>query len=136
MHIAWLAIVSAAFVACGGTRDEDAACTCTPGNVAHARSLGESAPMTGQSLLGALRKHKQDVSLGKNARDIKVADDQLRFAIIDFCQPCASWVADRMSMEDMFPLARLDDATSAVCMGLVLRDGTTVYGDDRPRACR
>ena len=39
-------------------------------------------------------------------------------------------------MEDMFPLARLDDAASAVCLGLVLYDGTTVYGNARPPACR
>ena len=39
-------------------------------------------------------------------------------------------------LEEMFPLDRLDDAAGAVCMGLVLRDGTTVYGGTRPRACR
>lgn len=90
--------------------------------------------MTGESLVAALHRHRRDVALGKPARDIKLIDDQLRFAIIDFCQPCGGWVDDRMTMEAMFPLDRLDDATSAVCMGLVLRDGATVYGSARP--CR
>ncbi len=116
--------------------DEPATCACVPNNVGRAKTAGEAAPMTGESLLAALRRHKQDVGLGKNARDIKIVDDELRFRIIDFCQPCASWVDDRMTMEQMFPLDRLDDARSAVCMGLVLRDGMTIYGDTRPRACQ
>ena len=109
------------------------ACACTPGNTAHIRS-GAAPAITGESLVAALRRHRQDVTLGRPPRDIKLTDDQLRFAIIDFCQPCGGWVDDRMTMEAMFPLDRLDDATSAVCMGLVLRDGTTVYGSARP--CR
>lgn len=92
--------------------------------------------MDGVSLLARLRRHKTDVSLGKNARDIKVIDDQLRFAIVDFCQPCPHWVGDRLTIEEMFPLGRLDEATRGVCMGLVLRDGTTVHGEARPSACR
>lgn len=110
------------------------ACTCTPGNVGRIKAPGDSRPLDGPALVAALRRHAQDVRLGKNPRDIKVVDDQLRFAIIDFCSPCGSWVADRMTMEQLFPLDRLDDATSAVCMGLVLRDGTTVYGSAKP--CR
>lgn len=92
--------------------------------------------MDGISLLARLRRHKSDVALGKNPRDIKVVDDQLRFAIIDFCQPCAHWVEERLTVEEMFPLDRLDDATRGVCMGLVLRDGTTAWGEARPPACR
>ena len=92
--------------------------------------------MDGVSLVARLRRHRSDVALGRNPRDIKVVDDQLRVAIVDFCQPCAHWVADRLTIEEMFPLERLDEATRGVCMGLVLRDGTTVYGEARPRACR
>ena len=110
-------------------------CTCTPDNVGKVKGR-DDAPMTGESLLAALRRHKQDVALKRTPRDIKIADDELRFRILDFCQPCSDWVQDRMSMEEMFPLDRLDDATRAVCMGLVLRDGTTVYGSTRPAACR
>jgi hypothetical protein len=114
-----------ALVACKSPEPEP--CTCTPGNVSHIK-------MDGPAIVAALRKHKLDVAAHKNPRDIKVADDQLRFAVLDLCQPCGDWVADRLTMEEMFPLARLDDATGAVCMGLVLRDGTTVYGD--ARTCR
>lgn len=121
---------------CEAPAPREEACTCTPSNVGRIKGLREDAPMTGVSLLGRLRRHASDVALGKNARDIKVIDDQLRFAIIDFCQPCAAWVGDRLTIEQMFPVAHLDDAASAVCMGLILRDGTTVYGDARPRACR
>ncbi|MBA3451632.1 MAG: hypothetical protein H0T42_00890 [Deltaproteobacteria bacterium] len=88
------------------------------------------------SLLTRLRRHRDDVAHGKNPRDIKVIDDQLRFAIIDFCQPCAHWVTDRLTVEEMFPIGRLDEAVRGVCMGLVLRDGATVYGDARPSSCR
>ena len=97
---------------------------------------GQAEPLDGPALVAALRRHVRDVRLGKEARDIKVLDDELRFAIIDFCSPCGGWVADRMTIEEMFALERLDDAQSAVCMGLVLRDGTTVYGSTRPAACR
>lgn len=107
-----------------------------PGNVSRIVSAHATAPMDGAAVVAALRRHKSDVALGKEARAIKIADDQLRFALIDFCQPCGHWVHDRMTMEEMFPLDRLDHATSAVCMGLVLRDGTTVYGETRPAACR
>jgi hypothetical protein len=111
-------------------------CTCTPGNVSQIKAPFAPDGMDGPALLAALRRHATDVRLGKNPRDIKVLDDELRFAIIDFCQPCGSWVGDRLTMEEMFPLDRLDDAASAVCMGLVLRDQTTVYGKSRPKNCR
>ena len=47
-----------------------------------------------------------------------------------------TFVRTKLAMEQLFPLARLDDAVSAVCMGLVLRDGSTAYGDARPINCR
>ena len=122
--------------ACREPPADDGVCTCTPGNVSRIKARHETAPMDGVSLLAALRRHQTDVRLGKNARDIKIVDDELRFSIIDFCQPCGQWVDDRMRMEDMFPLDRIDQATRAICMGLVLRDGTIAYGDTRPRACR
>jgi len=129
----WIAII--ALVSCSKPAD-DGPCTCTPGNAGHAKAIGESGPMTGESLVAALRRHRQEVAANLTPRDIKVHDDELRFQIIDFCQPCADWVTDRLTMEEMFPLERLDDARSAVCMGLVLRDGTTVYGSARPRSCQ
>ncbi len=130
----WIAIVVLA--ACGSKSADDGPCTCTPANVGHAKAIGEAGPMTGESLLAALRRHRQEVAANLNPRDIKVHDDELRFQIVDFCQPCADWVKDRMTMEEMFPFEQLDNARSAVCMGLVLRDGKTVYGETRPRACR
>ena len=134
--IARLLVVSLVLAACREPAPRDEACTCTPDNRGRIKALHETAPMDGASLLARLRRHASDVSLGKNPRDIKVLDDQLRFAIIDFCQPCAHWVTERLTVEEMFPLGRLDDAVRGVCMGLVLRDGTTVYGDARPAACR
>jgi hypothetical protein len=119
-----------------GKADEPATCTCTPDNVGRVKGRHAAAPLTGDTLLAALRTHVQDVRLNKERRDIKIADDELRFQIIDYCQPCASWVEDRMTMEEMFPLDRIDDARTAVCMGFVLRDGSTIYGSTRPRACR
>jgi hypothetical protein len=123
-------------IACGGKPDEPATCTCTPSNKGRVVVAGGNAPMTGDTLLAGLRRHAQDVRLNKTPRDIKIADDELRFQIIDFCSPCESWVNDRMTMEEMFPLDRLDDARTAVCMGLVMRDGSTVHGSTRPAACR
>lgn len=122
-------------IGCSGKQAEPETCTCTPGNTGRVRKTG-GEPLTGTSLLAALRTHAQDVRLGKTPRDIKVADDQLRFQIIDFCSPCEAWVNDRMTMEEMFPLDKLDDATGAVCMGLTLANGSTVYGETRPKACR
>jgi len=134
--IARLLVASLVLAACREPAPRDETCTCTPDNRGRIKALHETAPMDGESLLARLRRHRSDVSLGKNPRDIKVLDDQLRFAIIDFCQPCAHWVTERLTVEEMFPLGRLDDATRGICMGLVLRDGTTVYGDARPAACR
>lgn len=127
----------AALGACrGSAQDSDGPCRCTPGNASQTRSVGEAAPMDGRALLERLRRHKRLVNENRNPRDIKVFDDELRHALLSFCQPCSAWVGERMTMEEMFPLHRLDDATSAVCMGLVLRDGTTAYGEARPRACK
>lgn len=92
--------------------------------------------MTGEELLAALRRHAQDVRLGKNSRDIKVVDDELRFTIASFCQPCGAWVGDAMRIDQMFPMDRLNEAVRGICLGLVLRDGTIAYGDARPPACR
>ncbi len=126
-------------VACRGAGpdgDGDGPCRCTPGNVSRTRSIDEAEPMDGPALVGRLRDHQRMVAEGRNPRDVKVFDDELRYAILDFCQPCSAWVGERMTMEQMFPLHRLGEAKSAVCMGLVLRDGTIAYGDARPRACR
>ncbi|MEJ7602584.1 MAG: hypothetical protein WKG01_32125, partial [Kofleriaceae bacterium] len=111
-------------------------CTCTPRNASRVKLRDEPAPVNGKQILERLHRHKRDVRLGRNARDIKVDDDQLRFAISNFCDPCNRWVADTMRIEELYPMARLEAATSAVCLGLELRDGTVVYGDARPQACR
>lgn len=130
------AVVAAlALAGCRGATD-DGPCRCTPGNISNTRTVGEDGPMDGPALLQRLRRHRSLVEENRNPRDIKVFDDELRHALLSFCQPCSTWVGDRMTMEEMFPLHRLDDATSAVCMGLVLRDGTIAYGDTRPRSCR
>ncbi len=86
-------------------------------------------------MLERVRTHRRMVSDHANRRDIKMVDDEIRIDVTAFCQPCGDWVGDRMTVEDMFPLARLDDATGAVCLGLVLRDGSTVYGPGHPAAC-
>lgn len=130
------ALAALLVIGCGGKAAEPETCTCAPNNIGRIRGAGSTEPLTRTSLLAALRRHAQDVRLRKTPRDIKVADDELRFQIIDFCSPCEAWVDDRMTMEDMFPLDRLDDATGAVCMGLVLGNNTTVYGSARPAACR
>lgn len=128
--------VVVALIGCKSGSSEDGPCTCVPENISRITSPLATGPMNGAGLVAALRRHATDVRLGKNPRDIKIVDDEVRFAIIDFCQPCGGWVQDRMTMEEMFPLDHLDDAASAVCMGLVLRDGTTVYGSTRPKSCR
>ena len=114
---------------------DDTTCRCSPGNVARA-ALPDGSHLDGPALLGMLRRHRQDVEAGRNPRDIKVADDQLRLAVIDYCQPCGDWVKDRSTVEEMFPLDKLDDAADAVCLGLVLRNGKTLYGATRPKSCR
>lgn len=123
-------------VACRSDRSAgDPVCHCTPGNASRARQADGTA-MDGLALVGKLRQHRQLVAEHRNPRDVKVFDDELRLAIIGYCQPCGDWVQDRLTIDDMFPLVRLDDAASAVCMGLVLHDGTTAYGSARPAACR
>jgi hypothetical protein len=134
--LAAAAAAAAALGACRGEAEDAGPCTCTPGNASRTRSADEAAPMDGPALLQRLRTHKRYVEENRNPRDVKVFDDELRYAILEFCQPCSRWVGERMTMEQMFPLDRLGEATSAVCMGLVLRDGTVAYGDARPRACR
>jgi hypothetical protein len=113
----------------------DGVCRCTPGNQSRTK-LADGTYLDGTALLGKLRRHRRDVEQHRNPRDIKVFDDELRLELSNFCQPCGDWVQDRMTIDELFPLQRLDDAAGAVCMGLVLRDATTVYGDARPRACR
>jgi hypothetical protein len=120
---------------CRAKPADDAVCRCTPANASRTK-LADGTSLDGPGLLAKLRRHRHDVEQHRTPRDIKVFDDQLRFEISNFCQPCGDWIQDRMTIEDMFPLDRLDDATTSVCLGLVLRDGTTVYGDARPRACR
>ena len=129
------ALAAAPGAACRDAPRDDGPCRCTPANRSLAR-LPDGSVLDGAALLGKLRRHKSDVALHRPARDVKVFDDELRLELTGFCQPCSDWVADRMTIEDMFPLDRLDDAVAGVCMGLVLRDGTTVYGNARPRACR
>ncbi len=125
-----------ALAACHKPAEPEGPCRCAPANTIKSKPIGDAAPMTGETVLANLRRHARDVAAGRNPRDIKVLDDQLRFAVVELCQPCGDWVNDRMTMEQLFPLARLDDAVSAVCMGLVLRDGSTAYGDARPASCR
>jgi hypothetical protein len=110
-------------------------CTCTPDNVARTK-LRDGNVLDGAALITRLRRHRDDVAEHRTPRDIKIDDDELRLAIADYCQPCGDWITDRMTLEEMFPLARLDDAADAVCLGLVLRDGTRAYGDARPPVCR
>jgi hypothetical protein len=128
-------LVLAGLLACHEPPAAGQACTCTPGNVSRTK-LADGTTLDGPALLNQLRRHQRDVAQHRTPRDIKVFDDELRFAILSFCQPCGSWVGDRLTIEAMFPLQRLDDAVDGVCMGLVLRDGTTAYGDARPAACR
>jgi len=125
----------AGLAACQGKPVDDGVCRCTPGNQSRTKAR-DGAFLDGRALLDRLRRHRRDVEQHRNPRDIKVDDDELRLEVTSFCQPCGDWIRDRMTIEDLFPLARLDDSASAVCLGLVLRDGTTVYGDARPRACR
>jgi hypothetical protein len=129
------ALALGALAACRDAARDDGTCRCVPDNRSRTRRPDGSA-LDGAALLGKLRRHRSDVALHRPGRDVKVFDDELRLELTEFCQPCSDWVSDRMTIEDMFPLDRLDDAAAAVCMGLVLRDGTTVYGSTRPRACR
>jgi hypothetical protein len=121
-----------------GCRDPAPAgeCTCTPANAGQVRGPHDAPPLDGAALVARLREHRQMIRDKRNNRDVKVFDDELRLAIGDFCHPCNDWVRDRATIEELFPMGRLDEARSAVCLGLVLRDGSTAYGDERPRACR
>jgi len=125
----------ALLAACGAKPADDPVCRCTPANASRTK-LADGTTLDSAGLLARLRRHRRDVEQHRTPRDIKVFDDELRFQISNFCQPCGDWVQDRMTIEDMYPVSRLDDATGSVCLGLVLGDGTTVYGDARPRACR
>lgn len=129
------AAAAALLAGCHGAPTDDGVCRCTPENRSRAR-LPDGGTLDGQTLLAKLRRHRRDVALQRPGRDVKLFDDELRLELTDFCQPCSDWVKDRLTIDDMFPLDRLDDAVAGVCMGLVLRDGTTVYGNARPRACR
>lgn len=137
MRLAVVAIVLAiVLVACTKEKAADGPCTCTPANTIRTKGIADTAPPDGAALVSRLRRHRDDVRAGRNPRDIKVQDDQLRFLVVELCQPCGDWVADRMTMEELFPLGRLDEAVRATCMGLVLTDGTTAWGTARPQNCR
>jgi hypothetical protein len=93
---------------------------CTP--------VGKTKP----ELLALLRRHRAMAAQGgANGRDIKLVDDEIRIAEGLACQPC-EWVGERLTVDEMVPLARLDDAVGTTCLGLVLRDGSTVYGRAKP----
>lgn len=90
------------------------------------------AGKTKPELLGLLRRHRaMAAQAGANGRDIKLVDDEIRIAESLACQPC-DWVGDRLAVDQMVPLGRLDDAVGTTCLGLVLRDGSTVSGRARP----
>lgn len=112
-----------ALVGCHGEAPEATTCQCTPSGPA-------------DDVLPELRQHVHMVDAQANGRDIKMVDDEIRLVVARACQPCGDWVGDRLRVDDMFPMTRLRDAVRATCLGLVLRDGSTVYGDARPRACR
>ena len=125
-------VLAVALIAsCGKPADDT--CTCRPANATKINAPGSSQPITSDLLLALLRRHVQYGT--HNGRDMKLLDDQLRFAIASFCSPCGAWVPDRATIEQLYPLDRLDDASAATCLGLVLRDGTVAWGDARPRAC-
>lgn len=126
---------AAALGACRATPADDGVCRCTPSNQSRTKA-GDGTYLDSAALLGKLRRHRRDVELRRTPRDIKVDDDELRLELVSFCDPCSDWIKDRLTIEALFPLDRLDDAAGAVCLGLVLRDGTTAYGDARPHACR
>jgi hypothetical protein len=105
-----------------GCKEADQPCTCKPTNVSKAASSETVMPL--------LRRHRNLVG-----RDQKLVDDEIRSQMIALCNPCGEWVGDRMTVDEMVPVARLDDAIGVVCLGLTLRDGSTVFGE-RPNACR
>ena len=125
-----LAVVPLLALGCGTPPPDDTRCTCVPNNASRVGGID------GAALLARLRRHVRDVAQHRNARDVKVDDDELRLAVANFCDPCNTWVTDRLTVDEMFPLARLDEAVEVVCLGLVMRDRTLAFGDARPRACR
>jgi hypothetical protein len=122
-------------VACtAGCKDAAVApCTCKPNNVTRISHAG--APIDSVSVLALVRRHRTLVEDHAQGRDVKLVDDEIRLEMAALCDPCGDWVGERMTVDEMFPLARLDDATGVVCLGLTLRDGTTAFGE-RPTACR
>jgi hypothetical protein len=131
----WL--VASSLAACGGKRveEDDGRCHCTPGNISEAKRL-DGTPLDGGALLAQLRRHRADVEQHLSGRDVKLVDDEIRLGAVSLCQPCGTWVTDRMTVDQMFPMAKLDEAVDAVCLGLVLRNGSTAYGEARPKTCR
>ena len=129
-----LAIALALIAACRG--QTDGPCQCTPDNVSRTKRHDQTTPIDSIGLLSLLRRHRDLEVQNANRRDIKLVDDEIRLTVTSFCQPCGDWVGDRMTVDEMFPLARIDDATGAVCLGLVLRDGSTTFGTGRPANCR
>jgi len=125
----WLVLL----VLAGCGKDVDAPCTCLPANVAKITQHG--APIDSASVMALLRRHRTMIEQHAQGRDVKLVDDEIRIQVGALCQPCGDWVGDRMTVDEMFPMSRLDDATGAVCLGLTLRDGSTVFGG-RPTACR
>ena len=95
------------------------------------RSACEPTGTPQPKLLTLARRHRTLVDQHAPNRDIKLVDDELRLGMSVECQPC-SWVGDRLTVDEMLPMARLDDATAVTCLGLVLHDGTSVFGSARP----
>jgi hypothetical protein len=112
--VKWIALVAL----WAGCHDEPMK-ACTP--------TGHTKP----DLLVQLRRHRTMVDQRAAGRDVKLVDDEIRIAESLACQPC-EWVGDRSTVDEMVPLAHLDDAVGTTCLGLVLRDGSTVYGRSRP----
>lgn len=102
-----------ALVLLAGCKDEPPPMACTP--------TGTASP----KLLTLARRHRTLVEQRAPNRDVKLVDDELRLGMAIACQPCP-WVGDRLTVDEMLPLGRLDDATAVTCLGLVLRDGSTV----------
>lgn len=109
----WLALI--ALAAC---HDDPPRPACEP--------TGTASP----KMLTLARRHRTLVDQHAPNRDVKMIDDELRLAMSIACQPCP-WVGDRLTVDEMLPMARLDDATAVTCLGFVLRDGSTIYGRAR-----
>lgn len=100
---------------------EEAPAACQPTGTAPAK------------LLTLARRHRTLVDQRAPNRDIKLVDDELRLGMSIACQPCP-WIGDRLTVDEMLPMARLDDATAVTCLGFVLRDGSTVFASARTGA--